>query len=66
MAVPGRVPCEICHAMADIMQNEQMDESGKVITWPKAANKADGIYFTINCPTCGEREQRLLRYEDTD
>jgi hypothetical protein len=48
------------------MQNTHVDPSGKRIEWPKAAVRSDGLYFAVNCPECGEREQRMAKHGDTD
>jgi hypothetical protein len=42
------------------------DTDGKRIEWPKAVVKPDGMYFTIACPACGEREQCMVRPGDTE
>ena len=60
-----QVPCEVCGELANVAQNENIDPLGKPIRWPKAAVKPDGIYFTINCPKCGERSQ-LISKRPTD
>jgi hypothetical protein len=44
--------------------NSHTPADGKRIEWPKAAVKSDGIYFTIACPSCGEREQCVSRPSD--
>ncbi len=59
MDSPAHIPCEICQQSSPVAQNSHTDPRGKTIEWPKAAVKPDGIYFTINCPTCGERQQRV-------
>jgi hypothetical protein len=46
--------------------NSYVDPLGKRIEWPKATVKPDGIYFTIRCPNCGEREQCVARQGDAD
>ena len=66
MSGSTRVTCEICGGKAEIMQNTHVDPSGKRIEWPKAAVRSDGLYFAVNCPECGEREQRMAKHGDTD
>ena len=39
--------------------SQYVDAVGMPIQWPKATVKDDGIYFAINCPNCGEREQLM-------
>ena len=66
MDEPLQVTCEICDEKADVVHNVHVDASGTRLEWPKASVKSDGIYFTLNCPTCGEREQCLSRHGDTE
>jgi hypothetical protein len=40
-----------------------VDATGQRVEWPAATVKADGVYFRIRCPECGEREQCLARPE---
>lgn len=66
MGVPTQVTCEICGEKAEILQNAHVDPSGKRIEWPKAVVKPDGLYFAVNCPGCGEREQCMAKPGDTE
>ncbi len=61
MDYPAQVSCDVCGALAEIIQNEHIDSLGKAIRWPKATTKPDGIYVAINCPKCGERYQLLSK-----
>jgi hypothetical protein len=61
-----QLKCEVCGELSECVTNLHVDQSGKRIEWPKANVKADGIYFAIHCPNCGEREQRLSEQADTD
>jgi hypothetical protein len=61
MESAAQIPCEVCGHLAAVLQNEHIDPLGKRLVWPKAAVKSDGIYFTIKCPTCGERSQRIAQ-----
>jgi hypothetical protein len=58
------VVCENCGQSARMLKNSHVDASGKLLEWPRASVKPDGIYFAIVCPTCGEREQCLARPGD--
>ena len=66
MADPISVRCEVCGKTAEIAANSHVDAEGKRLEWPKAVVKHDGLYFTIRCPHCGEREQCMVRKADTD
>ena len=66
MDEPLQVTCEICNQKASIVQNVHIDATGKRLEWPKATVKSDGIYFAIDCPECGEREQCMSRHDDTN
>lgn len=57
----AQVSCEVCGETSDVFQNEHVDPAGKRLQWPKASVKADGIYFAINCPKCGERYQLITK-----
>ena len=61
MESSAQISCEVCGEPADVVENEHVDALGKLIRWPKAATKPDGIYFAINCPKCGERYQRVSK-----
>jgi hypothetical protein len=61
MESPAQVSCEVCRESAEVIQNEHIDPRGKLIRWPKASVKPDGIYFAINCPKCGERSQLMSK-----
>jgi hypothetical protein len=41
-----------------VVLNIHIFSNGAPISWPKAAVNSDGVYFTIICPNCGERQQR--------
>ena len=60
----AQIPCEVCGQLCAVAQNVHIDPSGKRLEWPKASVKPDGIYFTIDCPTCGERQQRIAKRPD--
>jgi ribosomal protein S27E len=64
MAEPIRLACEVCGATATVLTNKIQLSDGKQVETPKANVKPDGIYFTINCPKCGEREQCMARPND--
>jgi hypothetical protein len=66
MNKPVSVACEVCGSPANMVMLAHMGAEGNRVEWPKAAVKADGIYFTIACPNCGEREQCVARHGDTD
>jgi len=67
MAEPIRLKCDACGSMATIIPATlHIDAKGRRIETPRASVKADGIYFAINCPQCGEREQCLARSHDSD
>jgi ribosomal protein S27E len=57
MTSSTHIPCEVCGQASPIAQNTHVDPLGKTIQWPKAAVKPEGVYFTIDCPKCGERQQ---------
>jgi DNA-directed RNA polymerase subunit RPC12/RpoP len=61
MPDPISLKCDECGATAEIAMNSHEDAAGKRIEWPKASMKSDGLYFAINCPNCGEREQFLTK-----
>jgi hypothetical protein len=46
------------------MMDGHVNSQGERIEWPKATVRNDGIYFAINCPQCGQREQRMARPND--
>lgn len=66
MGAATQVTCEICGEKAAIMQNVHVDPIGRRIEWPKAAVKSGGLYFAVDCPECGEREQCMAKPGDTD
>lgn len=66
MDEPLQVVCEVCGDKSDVVKNVHVDAAGKRLEWPRASAKPDGIYFTISCPNCGEREQCLARPGDAD
>jgi Fe2+ or Zn2+ uptake regulation protein len=57
MGAPAQLTCEKCGQLADIAQNVHVDAAGKRVEWPKVTVKPDGVYFTLVCPACGERQQ---------
>jgi hypothetical protein len=59
MDPPAQIPCEVGGALCAVEHNVHIDARGRRLEWPKAAVKSDGIYFTIICPNCGERSQRI-------
>ena len=61
MTQPIYVSCEKCGSEAAIVPDAHTDADGKRIEWPKANIKPDGMYFTIACKTCGQREQCIVR-----
>jgi hypothetical protein len=61
MQEPIALKCDACGAVAPVAMNYHEDASGNRIEWPKASMKADGLYFAIHCPECGEREQLLAK-----
>ena len=54
MGTCNKVSCEVCGIDADVVMNGHVNADGNRIEWPKAAVKADGIYFMIACPRCGQ------------
>jgi ribosomal protein S27E len=58
MGGSAQLKCEVCGQLAEIVNNVHVDAAGKRVEWPKVTVQPDGIYFTINCPACGERQQR--------
>jgi uncharacterized Zn finger protein len=65
MSDPIKVRCDVCGKDAEIAHNVHVDADGKRLEWPKAIVKSDGLYFTLNCPNCGEREQLMAKKDDT-
>jgi transcription elongation factor Elf1 len=65
MAQPIQINCDRCGSSAEVMMNGHVNADGQKIEWPKATVKADGIYFTIHCPQCGQQEQCMARPDDT-
>jgi hypothetical protein len=65
MLKPINIQCEICGSQADAIMSHYVDAQGNPIKWPKATVKEDGIYFVIDCPNCGERDQRMATPSDT-
>jgi hypothetical protein len=61
-----KVVCEICQQEAEMVKNVHIGADGNSLEWPKATVKSDGIYFTIACPVCGEREQCMAKPGDTE
>jgi rRNA maturation protein Nop10 len=66
MPDPIKVRCEVCGEAAEIARNAHIEPDGSRIEWPKAAVKSDGLYFTLSCPNCGEREQLVAKKDDTE
>lgn len=66
MGGPTLVTCDICGEQAELLQNSHVDPAGKRIEWPRAAVRSGGLYFAVNCPECGEREQCMAKASDTD
>jgi ribosomal protein S27E len=66
MGQPIEVACEICGQQSKVSMNSHVDAFGNQIEWPKANVKPKGIYFTIHCIKCGEREQCMARASVTD
>jgi ribosomal protein S27E len=64
MNPPLKVPCEICGADAPVQMLTHTGSDGGRVEWPKAVVRPDGIYFAIDCPTCGEREQCVAKPSD--
>lgn len=60
------VACDVCGQQSELAKNSYIDASGCRVEWPKATVKPDGIYFAIRCPNCGDRDQRLVRPEDSN
>jgi len=65
MGQPLKLPCEQCGSEATVDMKSHTDAAGKRIEWPNATVKADGIYFSVNCPNCGTREQLMAERSDT-
>ena len=59
-----QVTCDVWGQGARVLKNSHVDASGKRLEWPRANVRPDGIYFAIDCPNCGEREQCLARSSD--
>jgi ribosomal protein S27E len=66
MSAPIQVTCDVCGEKAAILKNVHVDAAGKRVEWPKAAVRPEGLYFALNCPECGEREQLVARQSDAD
>lgn len=66
MNPPLKIVCESCNSEAGAVMDGYVDATGKRIEWPKAAVKSDGIYFSIDCPQCGIRDQCMAKPSDTD
>ena len=66
MADPIKVHCELCGTECEIVQNVRVNPDGTSVEWPKAVVRADGLYFAINCPNCGEHEQCMAKKGDTE
>lgn len=66
MDTPLKIACETCNSEASVIMAGHADGTGKRIEWPKAAVKSDGIYFSIDCPLCGLREQCVAKPCDVD
>jgi hypothetical protein len=64
MSQPIKIACELCGTTAEVMMDGHVNQQGERIEWPKATVKSDGIYFAINCPQCGQREQCMARPND--
>ena len=65
MGQPIQLTCELCGSQATLDVNSHTDASGKRIEWPKAVLKPGGIFFVVNCPQCGSREQLMAEPGDT-
>jgi hypothetical protein len=65
MGQPIRVACELCGSEATVEMHSHVDAAGKRLEWPKATTKPGGIYFSINCPQCGVRDQLMAEPSDT-
>jgi myo-inositol catabolism protein IolC len=61
MDQPIHLPCELCGSQAMVAMHSHTDATGKAIEWPKATVKEDGIYFSIDCPQCGNRDQLMAK-----
>ena len=59
MLKPLNISCKACGSEATAVMSQYIDAVGMLIQWPKSFVKDDGIYFAINCPNCGEREQLM-------
>jgi Fe-S-cluster-containing hydrogenase component 2 len=60
------VACDACGSNAAVVMTAHETENGNRIEWPKAVTKSDGIYFAIDCPKCGQREQRMATSGGTE
>jgi hypothetical protein len=66
MNPPLKIMCERCSSEAVAVMHQYVDPTGERIEWPKAEVKSDGIYFSIDCPQCGIREQCMAKPSDAD
>jgi hypothetical protein len=64
MGQPLVVACELCSSQANVEMCAHTDASGQRIEWPKATVNPDGLYFTIDCPNCGKRDQLMASPSD--
>jgi endogenous inhibitor of DNA gyrase (YacG/DUF329 family) len=65
MSQPLTVVCNDCGSTVTVEMMSYTDAAGQRIEWPKAIVKSDGIYFSVNCPQCGQRDQLMADRSDT-
>ena len=64
MRIPTSVLCERCGADAAVLLVLGPDSHGRWIRTPKTAMRPGGLCLAINCPKCGESEQRITMPPD--
>jgi hypothetical protein len=58
--------CDCCGCTAKLVLNVVVGNDGKRIEWPKAAVKDGAIFFSVDCPHCGLREQCVVMPDNVD
>jgi hypothetical protein len=58
--------CSICGVLANVANNGAGEDVDDRVEWPNASVRADGLFFTVNCPNYGIREQRISFRNNVD
>jgi predicted RNA-binding Zn-ribbon protein involved in translation (DUF1610 family) len=58
MEVPETVRCDKCGAESPVII-PGAGVAGEPVLLPKCTTRGNSVYVFIECPNCGEREQRL-------